>query len=88
MPDPLLGWRGFDLVSWDGQPCLRSPAKLTVWYPGQAMKARCSKGLGHAPPGDGCSCGIYATASLHDLREWDFGVGEGTVVALVALAVT
>jgi hypothetical protein len=68
MTDPLLGWRCWLVAERDGQPMLKSPSRGTLWQPGRMMAARCPQGAEHTPPGENCSCGIYALASLANLR--------------------
>jgi hypothetical protein len=76
------GWRAWSVVERDGELWLSSLTRPEDWEPGAALDASCSRRR-HAPPGRGCSCGIYAAAEPEELA----GLGRiaGAVVGQVSL---
>jgi hypothetical protein len=59
-----------------------------IWEPGEALEADCPRS-DHAPPGEDCSCGIYAAVSRKRLREMAYGrydLDEGSVVVIGEVA--
>jgi len=82
--EPVVGWRVWRLVRIRGRLALRSLAHDAVWMPDQAMHATCGRlSSGHRSPGDGCTCGLYATSTPEALaRARVFNPGTGVVGAI------
>ena len=83
--EPVVGWRVWRLVRIRGRLALRSLAHDAVWMPDQAMHATCGRlsSSGHRSPGDGCTCGLYATSTPEALaRASVFNPGTGVVGAI------
>ena len=70
--EPFSGWRIWTVVVREGRARLQSPTFFEDWAPREVFEATCRKrfreryrpwrsyGTGHAPPADGCDCGVYA----------------------------
>jgi hypothetical protein len=77
LPDAIVAWRVWWLVSFDGVCRLASAFKWATWPPGQPLVATClgppsllnrlRRRSQHDAPDTGCQCGIYgAELSLAD----------------------
>lgn len=98
VPDEIecvWGWRAWDLSVKPGEPMrLKSKVRDTFWVPRQATVAACPntgrKGK-HEPPGDNCSCGLYAAKTLSHLLDemgyagYDMDTGTVAVVGKVKM---
>jgi hypothetical protein len=82
--EPVRGWRVWRLVRIRGRLALRSLTQDAVWKPDQAMHATCGRrSSGHRSPGEGCTCGLYATSTPEALaRAGVFNPGTGVVGAI------
>lgn len=82
LADPVVGWRTWR-VGWRAQRRteLIAPLAAFPWPPLRPMVATCGS-PNHAPPGDGCGCGLYAVADPGTL-EWSPSTHE--VLGAVAL---
>lgn len=83
--EPVLGWRVWRLVRIRGRLALRSLTHDSVWMPDESMHATCGRmsSSGHRSPGDGCTCGLYATSTPEALaRARVFNPGTGVVGAI------
>ena len=82
--EPVVGWRVWRLVRIRGRLALRSIAHDVVWKPDQVMHATCGRSsVGHRSPGDGCTCGLYATSTPEALaRAGVFNPAIGVVGAI------
>lgn len=64
-PEPIVGWRFWDVKTVDGETRLRSVYRACVWPAGAALVARCDaprlwrRRRRHEPPVSSCRCGIY-----------------------------
>src|SRR5205814_1889714 len=81
--EPVIGWRVWRIQVADGRYRLRSMAHPTLWQPSEPLYANCPRGS-HTVPGGGCTCGIYATSSLHGLAV--AGVFNNAACVLGAIA--
>jgi hypothetical protein len=68
LAEEYVGWRAWVVVE---GPRLASLPGTPIWEPGQALEAEC--GRHHEPPGENCSCGIYAAKSRDRLGEMRYG---------------
>ena len=68
--EEVVGWRAWTIkLSEPKRPVLYSPVRDGSWPPDAWFVAEC--GRGHQPPGEHCSCGVYAARDrehLDDLR--------------------
>jgi hypothetical protein len=82
--EPVRGWRVWRLVRIRGRLALRSITQDAVWMPDEAMHATCRRlSSGHRSPGDGCTCGLYATSTPEALaRAGVFNASIGVVGAI------
>jgi hypothetical protein len=71
----IVAWRFWDVETGEGATRLRSPFRSVTWPAGEPLHAEClglrlagrSSARAHAPPGDGCRCGVYG-ATYRELR--------------------
>lgn len=75
--EPIVGRRCWGLAKIGGKILLCSAASHTVWPGDERFTAECSKS--HAPPGDDCTCGIYALAETEPWPYYDFDGGGQAV---------
>ena len=82
--EPVRGWRVWRLVRIRGRLALRSLTHDSVWMPDESMHATCGRSSsGHRSPGEGCTCGLYATSTPEALaRAGVFNPGTGVVGAI------
>jgi hypothetical protein len=60
VPAALFGLRAWAVTGKPGAEELVGAYAAVPWPPGRWLEATCRKGRGHAAPGHGCTCGIYA----------------------------
>lgn len=51
----------------------------SLWQPGAPLEAYCERD--HEPPGEGCSCGIYAAATFNRLYDMGYTAQTGLFAA-------
>jgi hypothetical protein len=92
--EPFEGWRVWRVVRAGGAFRLGSIVQHTVWQPGAELPAECERfrlfrrrRRSHEAPQLGCECGIYAAATLTQLRTYlaDGLHGLSRVLGQVAL---
>lgn len=60
MMEPLVGWKGWNFRDVKGESFLVTNSDF-VWNPNVQAEATCTKGCSDdSPPGETCTCGIYA----------------------------
>jgi hypothetical protein len=74
--EAIVGRRCWGLGETNGVIVLVSGHGRTIWPPREALEAECAR-EGHAPPVEGCTCGIYALAE--DWPYYDYS-GPGYAV--------
>jgi hypothetical protein len=68
IPDYISPIVGYRIWGWDAIERLRS-LNGEIWFPGQALAAKCRITGNHECPADGCSCGVYAAKNYEHLQK-------------------
>ncbi len=81
---PAIGWRAWRVEEHDARLWLCSLTFGVRWPLREPMRAACDDGR-HAPPGERCSCGIYAADSLTHLQDMGYNGFEFTEETTVVI---
>ncbi|MDP9184108.1 MAG: hypothetical protein M3O29_00375, partial [Actinomycetota bacterium] len=81
--EPMVGWRVWRLVYYQGEIALHAYAQQRIWPAQQVVSATCIHSRSHKSPSEGCSCGYYAADSVENLmRSNVFHNGVGVIGAI------
>lgn len=71
--EPAVGWRAWNVITGrpgSGEIFIGSVTQGSVWPHNRPMEAQCMHG--HDPPGQSCSCGLYAATTRARLQKFGY----------------